>query len=112
MICEHCGSKVEDFKTIKHEGKEFRIYKWENKPFNTFKVQNGFRIIEFQELNKLIEDKLIKYSGEWEVFFTKHFNKLFKDKGLSSVCLYVSVLSSDYGDLADSNSNGRVVVVK
>lgn len=112
MKCKTCGHELEDYKIIKEGKKEFRIYKWEDKPFNEFKIPKGFRICEFQEVNKLIEDKLIKYSGDWEVFFTKHFNKMYQKKGISRLYLVENVLYSINDYLTNSNFDGRVVVVK
>ena len=97
---------------LKLNNKKVRIYRWEDKPFNEFKSPKGFRVCEFKEVNELIELGLIKYSGKYEVFLTKHFNKLYQDKWLSRLYLSEDGVDSNNDNLAVSYSSGRVVVIE
>jgi len=102
---------LKEFKELTYKGKKYRIYLWENKPFNEFESPKGFRICEFMEVNELIEeDKIV--SKEWEVFFTKHWNKKLRDKWAARLYSYTRGVYAGDDILRDSYGNGRVVVVK
>ena len=108
--------KLKDFKEIRFKNKIFKIYKWENKPHGDLinNLPKNERLATFQEFNKLIEEKVFEMEL-YKVYVTKHFNKLQWDKKycLSRLCLNDDLgLYSDWSNLDDSGSDGRVVVVR
>ena len=105
--------KSKDYSTIKYKGKEFRLYIWENKKIGDLKVE-GFEIADFQDAVELYDnDKLVL--EVWKPVFVKHYSKKQQSTkyGLSRLYLYryLNLLSYD-DDLADSNEDGRVLLVK
>ena len=95
------------------EVKNFRIYKW-SKPVKDFVIPKGFRMAEEREFIDLYDSgfNIEKYPV---IYFTKSRSKLNIKNGwsLSWLCLSRLLgLGSDGDSLADSNVNGRVVLVK
>jgi hypothetical protein len=101
------------YQTYNYHNKEIRIYKWENKPIKDFPIPKGFRIIEFNEFNELIEKKIIKLEV-WISYFVKHWNKQMREKGfMSGVYLSSSgYLFSDSYFIDYSYVSGWVVIIK
>jgi len=116
MKCKHCGSEIieQEFQTIKHKGKEFRIFKWEDKLFKDFPIPKGFDWAKYVDvLNLANEDKLIFTEPYKEVYICKTQFKRNKNYVLSWLYLCGdSDLGSGYGGLDYSNDSGRVVLVK
>ena len=117
MKCEKCGhesKEIEDYEKIvcKKLKKEFRIYKWEDKKFSDFPMPIGFDWAEVFDFVYLYDNDLIKLEKFPVDYFTNKISK--KNKPVLSR-LYLSrnlVLVSNWDNLADSGSNGRVVVSK
>ena len=103
-----------NFKTIKFQNKEFRIYEW-TKEIGDFNIPEGFRLAEHFEFIELFDNELINYPKEgYLYYFTKHYSKRKIEEGLLSGCYLNrnSVLDSGDSDLAYSSGDGRVVLVK
>jgi hypothetical protein len=114
MICPHCQKEInEDFIEAKLGKLTFRIYKWD-KPVKDFKIPKGWRLAEEREFVDLY-DSGFKIESYPVVYFTKNRSKLNIKDGwsLSRLCLSRSLnLYSDNDNLADSNDDGRCVIVK
>jgi hypothetical protein len=106
--------ETQDLQKIIYKDKEFRIYKWEDKPIKAFKIPEGFDFAEFSDFVELYDEKKIELEI-WKYYYVKHFSKIQQNKEyrLSGLCLSRSLnLWSDYDDLAGSDSDGRVCVVR
>lgn len=93
--------------------KEFQIHMWEDKPFKDFPIPKGFQIAEANDVDKLINDELfIPQQFKWYVF-KQRYPKINKQHGLSRLYLSWNLyLRSNYEFLANSYSDGRVILVK
>ena len=114
MICKTCGRETEDYQKIIYKNKEIRIYKWENKVLKDFSMPKDFDWCEFQIFNELIENDLIKLEKPKD-YFVKHFNQKQWNKEYCLSRVYVNRdgdLDVWADDLADSDGNGRVVIIK
>ena len=114
MKCKTCGHEIvaQDFQKIIYKNKEFRVYKWESKPFKDFICPKGFDFAEFNDFVELYDNKKIELEV-WKYYFVKHFSKIQQTKEycLSRLYLYGGLdLWSDFEDLGDSVSVGRVCV--
>jgi hypothetical protein len=106
------AEKKQDFEVIKYKNKEFRIYKWEDKQIKDFKIPNGFDFAEFNDFLELYDNKKVELEV-YKYYYVKHFSKIQQTKEycLSGLCLGWGLnLGSDNDNLADSDSDGRVVV--
>ena len=114
MKCPHCNKEInEDFIEAKLGKLKFRIYKW-SKPVKDFKFPKGFRLAEEREFIDLYDSgfEIEKYPA---IYFTKNRSKLNVKNGwcLSGLCLSGDLdLGSDGDSLADSDVDGRVVLVE
>ena len=95
------------------EVKNFRIYKW-SKPVKDFVIPKGFRLAEEREFIDLYDSdfEIEKYPV---IYFTKNRSKLNIKNGwgLSRLCLCGCLnLYSDVGNLAGSDDDGWVVLIK
>ena len=116
MKCKECGHEVEiEFEVIKDLNKEIRIYKWEDKLIKDFKMPKGFKLAEHKDFVKLYDKNKIKLEKYPIVYFTENQSKKNIKNGweLSRFYLYSDLdLDSDGRVLADSDSDGRVVICK
>lgn len=122
QIIEYNGKKykvievIEDFKTIKFKGKEFRVYECEDKPVGDFlkKMPKGFELAEHSDFIELFDNQLIDYPEDLVVYFVKHYSKRKQKEGYLSSCYLgrYSLLYSDDSVLSGSYGSGRVLVVK
>ena len=104
--------KIEqDFQIIKYKGKEYRIYKWEDKPIKDFVCPKGFEMAGALDLIELINEKKLIGELGCSYFAKKLFEKGYWD--LFGAYLYRGGgwCASD-GNLADSDDDGRVVLMK
>lgn len=103
-------NEIAEHKTIKHKGKDYRIYTWENKPIGDLKVE-GFEIAEFEDFMEIVN------KGKFELelhktYFVKHF---YKKSMFPLSWVYLSgggYVGARDGHLSASDDGGRVVMVK
>ena len=104
--------EIQGFQEIIYKNKEFRIYKWEDKPIKDFKIPKGFDFANFQDFVELYDNNKVELEV-WKYYYVKHFSKIQQTKEWCLSRLYLGGnldLRSGGGNLASSNSDGRVVV--
>lgn len=114
QICLECGQIInKDYEEF--DKGNVRIYKWEDKPVKDFQIPKGFRMIEEREFIDLYDNDKIELEKYHVIYFTKNRSKKNIKNGWGLSRLYLNRgldLVSYYDDLADSDDDGRVVVVK
>ena len=80
--------KNNQFITIEHKGKEYRLYIWENKPIGDLKVE-GFELAEFQDAVELYDNDKLNLEV-WKPVFVKHFSNKQQSRELGLSRLYLS----------------------
>ena len=106
--------KEQDFQKVIYNKKEFRIYKW-NKPIKDFPIPKGFTMSEHSEFVELYDEGKIELEKYPVEYFLKHYSKKQQKREWCVSGVYLLSYGDLYawnGDFADSDDNGRVVVVR
>ena len=105
--------KVKVYQEIKYKREIYRIYNWENKQFKDFPMPEDFEWCPYFDFVELINNKVFDMQQYPICYYCKNQCINNKEWVLARLCLGRSLgVYSNNDDLADSDSDGRVVVRK